>query len=106
MATFAGCLVFCSRGPRAYEADDLIESLTTWILPLLGGLLLQVLFESCGGVGSMLRQLARWLSNAAAILMHILRNMRDTGRAARLLLRLRQQLGGSGSDDCVLGQAT
>jgi hypothetical protein len=86
MASFNGCLAFCGRGLQAHAWDDINQSLTTWILPLLGGLLLQVPFESSNTVGDMLLQAARWLGNPAAILMYTLRNMRDTGRASRLLL--------------------
>jgi hypothetical protein len=103
MVTFDGCLAFCGGGPQTYPSDDITESLSTWILPLLGGLLLQVPFESGGAVGGMLLQVARWLGNPAAILMYTLRNMRDTGRAARLLLLLRRRPDRSVPDDCVLG---
>jgi hypothetical protein len=102
MATFDGCLATCGGGPQPYPLDDITESLSTWILPLLGGLLLQVPFESGGAVSGILPQAARWLGNPAAILMYTLLNMRETRHAARLL-PLFWQSDRSVHDNCIRG---
>jgi hypothetical protein len=82
--TTSGCKVFCGSEPKRYSRDVILELYLTWILPLLGGLVLQVPFESGGHMVTTMLQLARWLGNPVAILLFTLRNIRATGRACRL----------------------
>jgi hypothetical protein len=70
-----------------YSWDEISESYLTWILPLLGGLLLQVPFESGGSWATTMFQLARWLGNPVAIFIFTMSNIRTTGRACKLFDR-------------------
>ncbi len=81
--TMKGCEAFCGAGPRFYSRDDMSESYLTWTLPVLGGLLLQVPFESGGSITTIVLQLARWLGNPVAIFMFTLGNLHAAGRACQ-----------------------
>ncbi len=82
-----GCLHFCGGGQKMYSWDEISESYLTWILPLLGGLLLQVPFESGGGWATTMLQLARWLGNPVSIFIFTMGNIHTTGRACKLFDR-------------------
>jgi hypothetical protein len=82
-----GCKVICGKGPQWSSWDTFTQSFTTWVLPLLGGLLLQLPFES-SGAGAIVLQLARWLGNPCVMLRDSLNGLCKRGRACRLFDRL------------------
>jgi hypothetical protein len=84
MATYAGCRHFCGPRPKPYEWEKVVDSLLTWILPLIGGLLMQVPFESNAFWATVLL-LARWLGNPVVAIACTLWNIRVTSRCAALL---------------------
>jgi hypothetical protein len=63
-----GCKAFCGSRLIRHTWDDIAEPYLTWVFPVLGGLLLQMPFESGSGALAPLRLLARWLGNPAAVL--------------------------------------
>ncbi len=88
MITLEGCRAFCGGGPMLYSWDILTESFMTWLLPLLGGLLLQIPLESGGSISATVLQLARWLGSPIVIMTLTLHDILDTRRACRLFDRL------------------
>jgi hypothetical protein len=71
-----------------YSWDAISESYLTWILPLLGGLLLQVPFESGGSMMTTVLHIAQWLGNPVVILISTMGNLRATGWGCKLFDRL------------------
>jgi hypothetical protein len=71
--TKEGCAAFSGAKKKMYSLDDIADAYLTWVFPLLGGLLLQMPFES--GFVATAVLMARWLGNPAAVLgrtMHII----------------------------------
>ncbi len=87
VVTTEGCKAICGKGPQWSLWDTFTQSFTTWILPLLGGLLLQLTFES-SGASAIVLQLARWLGNPCFTMRDSLNGLRKKGRACRLFDRL------------------
>ena len=84
LITYEGCVQYCGSGYEAYPWDKVSSTLTTWILPLAGGLLLQAPFES-NQFWSTIFLIFRWLGNPATSLMYTLWNIKVTGECSLLL---------------------
>ncbi len=83
--TYQGCKAICGGGLKANSWADITEVLTTWILPVLGGIMLQIPIEGSGAACDTLLHLVRWLGNPMAVLARTLLNIVHTRRACRLL---------------------
>lgn len=71
LITHEGCVALCGSSPKFYPWDKISDTITTWVLPLAGGLILQLPFESNQRL-STLFTLCRWLGSPIASLMYIL----------------------------------
>ncbi|KAI9865557.1 MAG: hypothetical protein M1824_002298 [Vezdaea acicularis] len=82
--TLEGCIHYCGSDLKAYNWSDISDTITTWVLPLAGGLILQAPFESNQRLSTFFI-LCRWLGSPITCLMAMFWNIRITGRCAILL---------------------
>lgn len=71
LITFDGCVALCGSSWKGYRWDKVSDTITTWVLPLAGGILLQLPFESNQRFATLLT-ICRWLGSPIASLMYIL----------------------------------
>jgi hypothetical protein len=83
-----GCKAICGPGLIRHSWDDIAEPYLTWVFPVLGGLLLQMPFESGSGALASLRLLARWLGNPAIVLYFTINSIRCMGSLCELFDQL------------------
>ncbi len=77
-----GCKDFCGPGVDYYKWKDIADTITTWILPVIG-LLLQAPYE-CNEFKNSVYALIRWVGSPVASLATILWNIKMVGKAALL----------------------
>ncbi|RPA98526.1 hypothetical protein L873DRAFT_1687229 [Choiromyces venosus 120613-1] len=80
LITFAGCEKHCGSTPDFYEWPESSDTITTWVLPLVG-LVLQAPFESNNFRQTMF-VIFRWLGSPIVSLMCIFWNMKVTRKCA------------------------
>ncbi|KAI9892500.1 MAG: hypothetical protein M1814_001457 [Vezdaea aestivalis] len=83
LITVEGCRAYCGTGHQPYEWDNVADTITTWVLPLVG-LILQAPFESNERTSTAL-VLFRWLGSPISVLMAVFWNIKITGRCALIL---------------------
>ena len=81
---YSDCVGLCGSSYQLYSWATISDTVTTWILPLAGGLLLQAPFESNQRLSTIF-VICRWLGSPIACLMAMFWNMKITGRCALLL---------------------
>jgi hypothetical protein len=80
--TYAGCEAVCGTGNDYYPWSQSSNTITTWILPIIG-MLLQAPFESNAFWKSMYA-IARWFGSPMCSLSYILWNISVTGKCAMM----------------------
>ena len=83
LITLEGCRSVCGNGNDYYGWDKAANTISTWILPIIG-ILLQLPFESNAFVQT-LCVLARWIGSPIASLSYIFWNIKVTGKCALIL---------------------
>ncbi|KAL8799579.1 MAG: hypothetical protein Q9182_005790 [Xanthomendoza sp. 2 TL-2023] len=83
LITVEGCRALCGTGIAYYPWKDSSNSITTWVLPIIG-LLVQAPFESNQAWRTILL-LARWVGSPIAVLSYILWNIKVTGKCALMV---------------------
>ncbi|KAL8765755.1 MAG: hypothetical protein Q9209_007262 [Squamulea sp. 1 TL-2023] len=83
LITVHGCRALCGTGTAYYPWKDSSNSITTWVLPIIG-LLVQAPFESNKAWATILL-LARWIGSPIAVLSYILWNIKVTGKCALMV---------------------
>lgn len=76
----AGCHHVCGHGADYYPWEDASQTITTWLLPVVGTLL-QAPFESNATKRTMLA-IARWCGSPIASLSYVLWNIKVSAKAA------------------------
>jgi hypothetical protein len=71
LITYKGCVALCGDGAKYYRWDKISDTITTWVLPLAGGLILQLPFDSNQRFSTLLT-LCRWLGSPIASLTYTL----------------------------------
>ena len=84
LITEAGCDRYCGAAPKPYSWSIVSDTLTTWVFPLAGGLILQAPFESTHPLSTLL-VLCRWLGSPIASMTCILWNIKVTRKCALIL---------------------
>lgn len=74
----AGCDALCGTGNDYYDWAQASQTITTWILPVIG-VILQAPFESNAFMRTMLA-LTRWIGSPMASLSYVLWNIKVTGK--------------------------
>ena len=82
--TAQGCNDLCGSGVEYYSWKDISSTITTWVLPIVGGVLVQAPWESNRNVRTFWT-LARFMGNPMAILSYIFWNIRVTGLCASIV---------------------
>ncbi|PWW77962.1 hypothetical protein C7212DRAFT_342381 [Tuber magnatum] len=85
LLTFAACEKHCGSAPAFYKWEKASDTVTTWVLPLVG-LVLQAPFESNNPRQTMFL-VFRWVGSPIASMMYILWNMRVTRKCAIMVDR-------------------
>ncbi|CUS13983.1 unnamed protein product, partial [Tuber aestivum] len=80
LLTFAACEKHCGSGSTLHPWETTADTVTTWVLPLVG-LVLQAPFESNNFRGTMLL-VFRWLGSPIVSMMYIFWNIRVTRKCA------------------------
>ncbi|KAL8964433.1 MAG: hypothetical protein Q9183_004450 [Haloplaca sp. 2 TL-2023] len=83
LITVQGCRELCGTGTEYYPWKDSSNTITTWVLPIIG-LLVQAPFESNQAWQTILL-LARWIGNPIATFSYILWNVKVTGKCALMV---------------------
>jgi hypothetical protein len=78
--TYNGCVALCGRGNDWYDWSTASNTITTWILPIIG-ILLQAPFES-NAFWRTVKALNRWLGSPMSSLAYILWNIEVSGKCA------------------------
>lgn len=78
--SYEGCLAKCGSGNDWYSWNQSSQTITTWILPIMG-MLLQAPFESNAFWNTILA-IARWVGNPMSSLSYILWNISVSGKCA------------------------
>lgn len=81
--TLEGCRNLCGTGNEYYQWKDASNTITTWILPIMG-MLLQAPFES-NKFRKTMSALCRWVGSPIASLSYILWNIKVTSKCALLV---------------------
>ncbi|KAF2747430.1 hypothetical protein M011DRAFT_43793 [Sporormia fimetaria CBS 119925] len=81
--TRAGCLAVCGTGTDYYPWQDVSNTITTWILPVVGTLL-QAPFES-NATRRTLLAITRWVGSPIASLSYVLWNIKVSAKAALMV---------------------
>ncbi|KAF4547788.1 Hypothetical protein D9617_36g063260 [Elsinoe fawcettii] len=80
--TYEGCRALCGPAPQYYDWGDASNTITTWILPIIG-VLLQAPFES-NKTWKTFEAIARWVGSPIASLSYTLWNVRVLGKCAAM----------------------
>ncbi|PWW74731.1 hypothetical protein C7212DRAFT_358977 [Tuber magnatum] len=80
LVTFAGCEKYCGATPEYYNWEKSSDTITTWVLPLVG-LILQAPFESNHFLQTMF-VVFRWVGSPIVSMMCIFWNMKVTRKCA------------------------
>jgi hypothetical protein len=80
--TEAGCYAVCGHGVDYYSWSEASNTITTWLLPVLG-VLLQAPFESNAFWRTMFA-IARWVGSPMVSLSYILWNIAVSGKCAMM----------------------
>jgi hypothetical protein len=80
--TYKGCLALCGNGNDRYAWSDTSQTITTWLLPIIG-MLLQAPFVS-NQFWSTALVLARWIGSPMSSLACILWNISVSGKCAMM----------------------
>ena len=83
LITLKGCENLCGTGNAYYAWEDIANTITTWILPIVG-MLLQAPYESNQFRQTVLA-LIRWVGSPIASLSYILWNIKVTGKCAMVV---------------------
>lgn len=83
LISFEGCQKLCGTGNEYYAWDDIANTITTWLLPIVG-MLLQAPYES-NQFRQTLLAIIRWVGSPIASLSYILWNIKVTGRCAMMV---------------------
>jgi hypothetical protein len=78
--SYEGCLALCGHGNDWYEWNQASQTITTWILPIVG-MLLQAPLESNAFWHTILA-IARWIGSPISSLSYILWNISISGKCA------------------------
>ena len=78
--TYEGCKVLCGTEPHWYSWDIASNTITTWVLPIIGTLL-QAPFES-NAFWRTVKASCRWIGSPIASLAYILWNIEVSGKCA------------------------
>ncbi|KAG8630171.1 hypothetical protein KVT40_001790 [Elsinoe batatas] len=81
--TYEGCRALCGATPQFYGWGDASNTITTWILPIIG-VLLQAPFES-NKTWKTIEAIARWVGSPIASLSYTLWNVRVLGKCAAMV---------------------
>jgi hypothetical protein len=84
LITVEGCYELCGRGMQTYEWTAASNTITTWVLPVVGGLLLQAPFES-NRFWRTFFALIRWMGSPMSSLSYVLWNIKVTGKCALMV---------------------
>lgn len=84
LITLEGCLNLCGRGIETYSWIQASNTITTWVLPIVGGLLLQAPFES-NRFWRTFFALMRWMGSPVSSLSYVLWNIKVTGKCALMV---------------------
>lgn len=79
----AGCVAVCGSGPALYTWAEVSNTITTWILPVIGTLL-QAPFES-NSTRRTLLAISRWVGSPIASLSYVLWNIKVSAKAALMV---------------------
>ncbi|CAD6566990.1 MAG: hypothetical protein ASARMPRED_000454 [Alectoria sarmentosa] len=83
LITLQACRDICGEGPDYYTWAQLSNTITTWVLPVIG-LILQAPFESNKNLNSFFA-LARWIGNPIASISYVLWNIKVTGKCGMMV---------------------
>lgn len=83
LITVEGCRAVCGTGTGYYPWKDCSNTITTWVLPIIG-LLVQAPFESNQAWRTILA-LCRWIGSPISTLSYILWNIKVTGKCALMI---------------------
>lgn len=83
LITLEGCRTLCGEGSQYYPWSDISNTITTWVLPVIG-LILQAPFESNENFNSFLA-LSRWIGNPIASISYVLWNIKVIGKCAMMV---------------------
>lgn len=78
--TLEGCFALCGRGNDWYPWSTASQTITTWVLPLIGTLL-QAPFES-NAFWRTVKAISRWLGSPMVSLSYILWNIQVSAKSA------------------------
>ena len=84
LITVEGCLALCGYGFQAYDWIVASNTITTWVLPVVGGLLLQAPFESNRSWRTFFA-LIRWIGSPMSSLSYVLWNIKVNGKCALMV---------------------
>jgi hypothetical protein len=82
--TAEGCLALCGHGIQPYAWTQASNTITTWVLPVVGGLLVQAPFESNKSWRTFFA-FVRWIGSPMSSLSHVLWNIKVTGKCALMV---------------------
>ena len=81
--TCEGCKRLCGSGIAYYQWADASQTITTWVLPVIG-ILVQAPYESHAFIKTLFA-LARWIGSPISTLAYTLWNMGVTGKCAMIV---------------------
>lgn len=84
LITLEGCLAICGHGAESYRWSQASNTITTWVLPVIGGLLLQAPFES-NRFWRTFFAVIRWMGSPMSSLSYVLWNIKVTGKCALMV---------------------
>jgi hypothetical protein len=84
LITVEGCLALCGHGYQPYQWTQASNTITTWVLPVVGGLLLQAPWES-NRFWRTFFALIRWMGSPMSSLSYVLWNIKVTGKCALMV---------------------
>ena len=84
LITVEGCLALCGHGSQLYLWTQASNTITTWVLPVVGGLLLQAPFES-NRFWRTFFAIIRWMGSPMSSLSYVLWNIKVTGKCALMV---------------------
>lgn len=84
LITLEGCLAVCGAGYEPYGWLEASNTITTWVLPVIGGLLLQAPYES-NRFWATFFALIRWIGSPMSSLAYVLWNIKVTGKCALMV---------------------
>jgi hypothetical protein len=84
LITIQGCLDLCGHDAQLYTSEVWTNTVTTWVLPVVGGLLLQAPFES-NRFWRTSFALVRWLGSLISSLSYVLWNIKVLDKCALMV---------------------